>query len=486
MDIFGKMAMIVAAGLAAGACARQEFTMVTSTENEQWVKVAGFPEGAEGAETEIVVGLQDERQTMEGFGMCFSELSWRSLGRLSKEDYDSVMDELFAQEDDGARFTICRTPIGSSDFALKYYSYDDAPGDFSMAAFSVENDESTLIPLIKDALARNPELKIWASPWCPPQWMKRNGNYASKPLDVDGMKAVAERKRLELENVMTDNGCRMTLHEGEDSFILEERYLDAYALYFKKYVEAYRDRGIDIYMVMPQNEFNSDQNFPSCTWTVDGLKRFMHKLVPAMKEEGVQVFFGTVERPSVGMVDAIFEDPELGREVGGAAFQWAGRAIVGDVRAKYPGKTLIMSEQQCFNGANSWADFMAAWALLKDNIDKGVSIYDYWNMSLFDGEVSTWRWQQNSLISVDYETGRFHYNYEYYEMKHASRYIRPGAVCLGVSGSHDQALAFRNPDGSLVLLIAETEGRAENVTIKAGSRSVKVHIPASSLSTVVI
>lgn len=110
MDIFGKMAMIFAAGLAAGACARQEFTMVTSTENEQWVKVEGFPEGAEGTDTDIVVDLQDERQTMDGFGMCFSELSWRSLGRLSKEDYGSVMDELFAQEGGGARFTICRTP----------------------------------------------------------------------------------------------------------------------------------------------------------------------------------------------------------------------------------------------------------------------------------------------------------------------------------------------------------------------------------------
>lgn len=478
--------MAVVTGLASAACTQGNFSMVTTTEEAQWVEVNGFDRKAEGVETEIVLNLDDERQTMEGFGMCFSELSWRSLNRLSKEDYDAVMKELFAPEGDGAGFTICRTPLGCSDFALKYYSYNDTPGDFAMENFSVANDEQSLIPLIKDALAQNPDLKIWASPWCPPAWMKRNGNHASKPLDVNGMKAVAERKRLELDNVMTDNGCRMILHEGEDSFILEEKYLDAYALYFKKYIEAYRDRGIDIFMVMPQNEFNSDQNFPSCTWTVAGLKRFMQKLVPAMKEEGVQVYYGTVERPSVEMVDAIFSDPGLNAEVGGAAFQWAGRAIVGDIHRKYPDKTLIMSEQQCFNGANSWADFMDAWGLLKDNIDKGVSVYDYWNMSLFDGEVSTWRWQQNSLISVDYETGRLHYNYEFYEMKHISRFVRPGAVCLGTAGSHDQTLAFRNPDGSLVLLVAETSGKAENVTIKAGSRSVRVHIPASSLSTIVL
>lgn len=118
------------------------------------------------------------------------------------------------------------------------------------------------------------------------------------------------------------------------------------------------------------------------------------------------------------------------------------------------------SEQQCFN--------------------------DYWNMSLFDGEVSTWGWQQNSLISVDYETGSYKYNYEYYEMKHASHFINPGAVYLGTSGSHDQVLAFQNPDKSIVLLIAEKEGQAENVTITAGKKTVTVNIPANSLSTVVI
>lgn len=118
------------------------------------------------------------------------------------------------------------------------------------------------------------------------------------------------------------------------------------------------------------------------------------------------------------------------------------------------------SEQQCFN--------------------------DYWNMSLFDGEVSTWGWQQNSLISVDYETGSYKYNYEYYEMKHASHFIKPGAVYLGTSGSHDQVLAFQNPDKSIVLLIAEKEGQAENVTITTGKKTVTVNIPANSLSTVVI
>lgn len=475
--------MIMCAIIIAASCTT-EVTMVTTTEDAQWVKISGFDNSIDGTETDIIVDPEAVGQTMKGFGMCFSELSWRSLNKLSKEDYDSIMKELFSPEGEGAHFTICRTPLGCNDFSLKYYSFNDVPGDFAMENFSVENDEGTIIPLIKDALAQNPDLKIWASPWCPPQWMKRNRNYASKPLVSNPDRTDANH--LILDNVLSDNGLTMRMHEGEDSFILEEEYLDAYALYFKKYIQAYRERGINIFMVMPQNEFNSDQNFPSCTWTVLGLQRFMHKLLPAMTEEGVEVYYGTVERPSMEMVDIIFKDPEIGGKVPGAAFQWAGRAIVGDVHKNYPEKTLVMSEQQCFSGANSWKNFMEAWTLLKDNIDKGVSIYDYWNMSLFKGEVSTWRWQQNSLISVDYETGKYQFNYEYYEMKHISHFVKPGAVYLGTSGSHDQTLAFRNPDGEVVLLIAETSGNAENVTITAGDKTAKVHIPASSLSTVVL
>ena len=505
-----KRILLAAAVLSLCACTSNKFTMVTTTETEQWVEIAGYNPDAPGIATDIVVDLEAKGQTMQGFGMCFSELSWRSLGRLSAEDYNAVMKELFAPGV-GASFTICRMPIGSSDFALKYYSFDDYPGDFAMEHFSIANDELTLIPLMKDALAQNPDLKIWGSPWCPPQWMKVNQNYASRPMNnmmfaarrrnlpttttaepsfLAGLNMGSEskRKRLELDNLVVDNGCTMDMmmREGQDSFILEDEYLDAYALYFKKYIQSYRENGIDIFMVMPQNEFNSAQNFPSCTWTVAGLDRFMRKLVPAMKEEGVEVYYGTVERANIGMVDTVLTDPAICDDIKGVAFQWAGKGILGEVNRKYPEKAMVMSEQQCFNGANSWADFIAAWDLLKENLDNGVEIYDYWNMSLFDGEVSTWGWQQNSLISVDYETGSYKYNYEYYEMKHASHFIKPGAVYLGTSGSHDQVLAFQNPDKSIVLLIAEKEGQAENVTITAGKKTVTVNIPANSLSTVVI
>ena len=477
-----KKLICIAALAALVSCGKgPSFTMVTTTEDNPWVEISEYVETAEGAAADLNVDLQDVRQTIIGFGTCFSELSHRALSKLSKEDYEAVISELFTPKT-GANFTVCRMPVGASDFALKYYSFNDTPGDLAMEHFSIDNDKATLIPLIKDALSLNPGIKIWGSPWCPPYWMKVNRNYASVPIRS------APTRGLILDNVITDNGIGkdQIMVEGQDSFIQDEAYFEAYALYFRKYIQAYREQGIDIFMVMPQNEFNSAQNFPSCTWTAQGLANFLHYLVPAMKEEGVEVYLGTVERPNRALVDTILTDPLIGKDIKGAAFQWAGKTALPIIHESYPELTMVMSEQQCFNGANSWNDFMAAWDLLKHNMDNGVSIYEYWNLALFDGEVSTWGWQQNSLISVDYETGAYRYNYEFYEMKHISHYVQPGAVYLGTSGSMEEAMAFRNPDGSIVVLVAEKTGEPRKLTITAGKKNVTVNVPANSVSTIVI
>ena len=113
---------------------------------------------------------------------------------------------------------------------------------------------------------------------------------------------------------MKDNGIRpdQVGHEGEDMFILEEPYLAAYAKYFGRFIDAYRAEGIRVGMVMPQNEFNSAQNFPSCTWTPEGLAKFIRHLGPEMKERDVVVFFGTLERGDPKMLRTVMEDPEAG------------------------------------------------------------------------------------------------------------------------------------------------------------------------------
>ena len=112
---------------------------------------------------------------------------------------------------------------------------------------------------------------------------------------------------------MKENGIRpdQVGHEGEDMFIQEPRYFDAYARYFGRYIDAYRAEGIRVGMVMPQNEFNSAQNFPSCTWTPEGLARFLTISARRCRSRGVEVFFGTLERGDPKMLETVMADKEL-------------------------------------------------------------------------------------------------------------------------------------------------------------------------------
>ena len=180
-----------------------------------------------------------------------------------------------------------------------------------MEKFSIERDKKGLIPFIHEALKYNKQLKLWASPWSPPVWMKYNKHYACN-LNRDGVNDKFYNGLLPEQQGM----------EGTNMFIQEDPYFEAYALYFAKFIEAYRKQDINISMVMPQNEFNSCQVFPSCTWTAEGLNRFVGDFLgPKMKEIGVGLMFGTVERANTLLVDTLLKDPKSSQYIQGVGFQ---------------------------------------------------------------------------------------------------------------------------------------------------------------------
>ena len=119
-------------------------------------------------------------------------------------------------------------------------------------------------------------------------------------------------------------------------------------------------------MVMPQNEFNSAQVFPSCTWTAAGLANFIGKyLGPEMKNLQVDLIFGTVERPDETLVDTILNDPEAGKYINGVGFQWAGKESIPGIHQRYPNLKLYQTEQECGNGKNDWKSCKYSWGLIK-------------------------------------------------------------------------------------------------------------------------
>ena len=410
-------------------------------------------------------------RNVEGFGACLNELGWTSLSALSDADRDSVMKEFFDPAA-GARFSYCRMPIGANDFAREAYSYNETDGDFAMKNFSIAHDKDTLVPFIQAAKKYQPTLKLWASPWSPPTWMKRNHFYAEAKA-YPGFK---------------DNGIKPEQigKEGQDMFIQEPRYFEAYALYFQKFIEAYRAEGIQVGMVMPQNEFNSAQNFPSCTWTAAGLARFIEYLGPAMQKIGVDVFFGTLERGDVKLLDATMNDKKASRYIQGVGVQWAGKNALADIDAKYPHLPIFQSEQECGFGTNTWAYTTYCWQLMKEYFRRGARAYFYWNLATAKGGMSTWGWPQNSLVSVDAATKTFAYNHDYYLMKHLSHFVDVGARRLETSGTCDDAIVFENPDGGVVALLHNGHPYKKQVAIQVGDTGAMAELAADSFATVTL
>lgn len=450
----------------------QKVDWVSTTESQPWVKKEGLTVTGSRGDVDVVIKSNQPAQTIEGFGACFNELGWISLSRLSEDNQRYIFSELF-EPGIGANFTICRMPVGANDFSRDWYSYNETEGDFEMKDFSIGNDRETLIPFIKEAQKRNPTLKIRASPWSPPAWMKWNKHYACA-VPWEGL---AEKFR---NNLPVDKQGK----EGTNMFIQEDPYFNAYAQYFSKFVDAYQKEGIIISTIMPQNEFNSCQIFPSCTWTAAGLAEFIGKyLGPEMEKQGVEVFFGTMERPTEALVDTILNDSLAGKYIKGVGFQWAGKEAIPGIHKRYPQLPLYQSEQECGDGKNDWKYCCYAWTLMKHYLQNGATAYLYWNISLDEGGFSRWGWQQNSLVTVNPAEKTFKFNHEYYLLKHVSHFVKPGAKRLITDGAFQNILAFINPDKSIACIVQNDESVDKEVKIEIDGKIIKPVLPANSFNT---
>ena len=424
--------VLLLALLTAFSCQRAAKVEWVSTTFENPWQVMEAVEADAPAEASVVVDLKAVNQAVEGFGTCFNELGWTSLSELSEANRAAILEDLFTPA--GMNLTMARMPVGANDFSVDFYSYDEVPGDLALEHFSIDRDRHRLIPFIRAAKAENPETP-----------------------------------------------------EGTDAFILEPAYLQAYAQYFGKFIDAYKAEGIDIFMVMPQNEPNSDQVFPSCTWTPEGLVSFLKYLEPEMASRDVDVYLGTMERADPELWDRILTDPEVGPSIKGMGFQWAGKDALPELHRRHPSLPCYQTEQECGDGRNDWRGAMHSWDLMKHYFGNGVQSYFYWNTSLLDGGISTWMWRQNSLVVVDKEKGTFRYSPEYYVLKHASHYVQPGARVLTLGGTYGDALGFLNPDGSTVLLLANQSDAPKTVSVEGlPGRSRVVTLPAGSINTLVL
>jgi glucosylceramidase len=469
---FKRLGVLYIIGLFLISCVNSErFRWIETTEKSSWVQKYGLRiEQASDSPCDAEVLVLQHQQVVEGFGACFNELGWDALMKLDEDRREEVMKNVFDTVL-GLKLNICRIPIGANDYARSYYSLDDSVEDIEMKYFNIERDKQILLPYVKVALKYNPSLKIWGSPWCPPSWMKTNSHYACRPGPLNNLKSA---------------GAGM---EGITQFRMEKQYLKAYALYFCKFIEAYRNQGIPLYSVHVQNEPNSCQNFPSCIWTAKDLDIFIGQyLGPKVKAmfSDVQIWYGTIERPWVEKIDTIMNDAESARFIDGVGFQWAGKLAIPAVHAKYPKLKLMQTETECGNGSNDWKAAEYTFSLMKYYFENGVGIYTFWNPVLDETGESQWGWKQNSMISINSKSLEVKYNPEYFLLKHFSSFIQPGAFKLQTKGPFENILAFRNPDGKIVLIMVNSEMSTKNLKVKIGNKIITAGLTAKSFNTFVL
>jgi len=465
--------------------------LVTSASGAYW-KTGTLADST--ATATVTVNDSSAAQKWEGMGAAFNELGWKYL---STADMQNKAIGLLFSASDGANFAWGRIPIGASDYAEIRYTPEDIQGadpapdgtesnrpaaDTSLAKFSLDRDKTKLIPYIKAAQAVKKDLRFWASPWTPPIWMKT------------GYKKNSGASPTPSPNVPT----KPSYYDG-GNMKSDTTILAAYAQYFVKFVQGYKDQGINIEIVSPQNEPGYDQNYPSCLWDKTTYTTFIGKhLGPAMQPLGIKIMLGTLSNESAGKdadnAAAALADATAKSFLSVIGAQWG---MLDTSKLSPLGNSLPIwaSEHKCGNypwestynktqAPNDQAYGVESWGYIRDAIKNvKVTSYSAWNMVLDKtglGNDTSRDWRQDALLVAD--GGQVTATPAYYVFRHISQYAQPGATVVGTTGG--DAVAFKNPDGSLVAVMFNSGAANSSYVIAIGGKKYSFAMPANGWATV--
>ncbi|MBR6558149.1 MAG: glycosyl hydrolase [Clostridia bacterium] len=419
---------------------------ITSTQENKWTENNNYTSDT-GSEIKLCEAVG---KPLFGWGCCISELGVRAISRMGEERAEDVYKDLFGKE--GLGFDFCRLSIGANDFAASWYSYNETEGDYEMKNFSIDRDRKYILPTVKTAMKYSPDLEFMASPWSPPTWMKTPPVY---------------------------NFGRL---------IMTEENLKAYALYMRKYLEAYAEEGVKIKQLHVQNEVVADQKFPSCVFSGEQLTTFITDYLIDEIGDMTDIWFGTLNTPESKKdrhnhyLNLAMQNEKFKNNIKGASYQWAGKYGILSAEEDFPWLDTLNSECECGDGQNTWEFALYTYENIHHYLKHGARATVYWNMALDSNGVSTWGWRQNSLVSVDME-GNITYNPEYYLLKHFSHFVKRGARLLRTEGNYNtNTTAFVNPDGSKVAVIINGFDFEKVVTIEGKNYT----LPPKSFNTIVL
>ena len=440
----------------------------------------------------IIVDLNREKQTITGFGGAFTEASASLLNQLGEENRTKILNAYFAK--DGANYSLTRTHMNSCDFSLENYSYTPVEGDTNLDHFSVQEDKDDLIPMIKEAMQISEDgFKLFASPWTAAPWMKDNNSWVGGKL--------------------------------------LPKYYDTWALFFSKYVDAYRAEGIDIWGFTVENEpHGNGNNWESMLFSPEEMTDFVvNHLSPKLHADGkgelVILGYDQNREGIKEWVDVMFKDQQTAQHYDGTAIHWYESTydyfpeMLQYAHEKAPNKYLIQTEACVDDEVPVWKD--DAWYWTKEATDWGykwreeekkylhpkyapVNRYARDIIGCLNNWVDGWvdwnmvldrqggpNWKKNWCIApviVDPDKDEVYFTPLYYVLSHFSKFIRPGAKVVAVE-NNDKALmvtAAKNPDQSIAVVVFNQGMEEKNYSLNLESFQKNIVIGAQSLQTIII
>lgn len=420
-----------------------------------------FVRDSSGPANAITVTVDDTRryQVMTGFGAALTEsAAWLIGTRMSAEQRGQLLRSLFdAQE--GIGLTYVRHAVGSTDFSLSNYTYNDLSAgetDPDLSEFSIEQDRRYILPVLREVMALDPAVRVMGTPWSAPGWMKTSSALGGGSLRPDAY--------------------------------------EVYARYLRRYIEAFAAEGVAIDSITPQNEpLYETSRYPSMAMSAREQAEFIkNHLGPTLANAGLAtkifIYDHNWSVPSYPL--EVLNDPAAKAYVSGTAFH----CYEGDpstqtpVHDAHPDKSIMITEctglvtplfapdlvwamQNLFiGGVRRWATGVLLWNLALDE-----------NSGPQNGGCRNCR----GIVTVDQTTGAVTYNPEYYALGHATLAARPGAYRIESSEIPGpvSSVAFLNPDGSKGLLVLNPQRQPQTVKVLWSGRSFLYTLPAQAVAT---
>jgi glucosylceramidase len=462
--IVNSLALLAVALVPLSSYAQKEASIwLTNADRSALFQLQSPPTPFTGAPAkEPIIDVDDTKtfQTMDGFGFAVTGGSAQLLMHMDPTARAAILRELYADDGNNIGASYIRVSVGSSDMNDHVYSYDDLPKgetDPSLSKFSLDPDRAEVIPVLKEILAINPKIKILASPWSAPLWMKTTGEARGG--------------------------------------VLKPEYFAAYADYFVKYIQGMQAAGISIDALTIQNEPLNEKNTPSMLMLESEQQDLIkNHLGPAFKKAGIKtkivLYDHNLDHPLYPL--SILRDPEAAKYIDGTGFHLYGGTVdaMTQVHNEFPNKNLYFTEQAVIEHTGSselniskpvarviigvsrnWSKNILLWNLAADP-QKGPHTND--------GGCA------ECVGAITIDGNNVTREAAFYTLAHASKFVRPGSVRIG-SNNLEQLpnVAFKTSTGEKVLIVSNISGTPQTFSVRDHGKSFTTSLNAGSVATYV-